>query len=71
MSNAVRQLLDLFNALPEADQLSTMNEILRRKPIGDPDIDLAGLDALADELFCAMDQTEEINERKEPDDARS
>jgi hypothetical protein len=55
LSEPVRRLLDLFDALPESDKQSAVAEILRRTPAGAADIPDAGLDALAGELFAALD----------------
>jgi hypothetical protein len=53
----VRQLLDLFDALPDPDKRAAAAEILRRLP-DDDDLSPAGLDALADELFATLDAEE-------------
>jgi hypothetical protein len=58
MSNPVRHLLELFDALPEPDKRSAVAEILRRNPPGEGDIPAPGLDALADELFSTLDAEE-------------
>jgi hypothetical protein len=58
MSERVSHLLDLFYAMPEPERQSAVVEILRRSPLGEPDIPDAGLDALADELFAALDAEE-------------
>ena len=58
MSETVRHLLELFDALPEPDKQSAVAEILRRSPPGEDDIPGSGLDALADERFAALDAEE-------------
>ena len=58
MSNSVNYLLSLFDALPEPDKQAVALEILRRSPLGETDVPLAELDALADELFVRMDAEE-------------
>ena len=60
MSERVNQLLDLFDALPEPEKRSAAIEILRRSPVGEEDISLSGFDALAGELFSALDVEEEV-----------
>jgi hypothetical protein len=58
MSNLVRQWIELFDAMPEADKRSALAEIQRRsQPLGAglADVDL---DALADELFTTLDTEE-------------
>lgn len=55
MSEPVRHLLELFDALPESDKRSAVAEILRRSPPGESDIPASGHDFLADELFAALD----------------
>jgi hypothetical protein len=59
VSEPVSHLLDLFDALPEPDKRSAVTEILRRSPPGDADVPAAGLDALAGELFAALDSEED------------
>ncbi len=58
MSDRVSQLLDLFDALPDPDKRAAAAEILRRSPPGEADIPAAGHDALAAELFAALDTQE-------------
>ena len=58
MSNPVRQLLDLFDALPELEKHTAVAEILRRRLPPQADIPAQGLDALADELFSTLDAEE-------------
>ncbi len=58
MSERVSRLLELFDALPEPDKRSAVAEILRRNPPGEADIPPSGHDALADELFAALDAEE-------------
>lgn len=57
MSTQVRQLLDLYDALPEPDKQAAAAEILRRMPV-DADLTPDDHDALADELFAALDAEE-------------
>ena len=59
MSEPVSRLLVLFDALPEPDKQSAVAEILRRSPPGEANIPDAGLDALAGELFAALDAEED------------
>ena len=59
MSEPVSRLLDLFDALPEPDKQSAVTAILRRSPPGEADLPAAGLDALAGELFAALDAEED------------
>jgi len=58
MSARVSQLLDLFDSLPPPDQQAAVAELLRRSPPGEADIPAAGHDALAVELFAALDAEE-------------
>jgi hypothetical protein len=58
MSERVSQLLELFNTLSEPDKRSAVVEILRRSPPGEADIPSSAHDALADELFVALDAEE-------------
>ncbi len=58
MTQAVRDLLELFDALPEPDKRSAEAEILRRRARSESDIPDAGFDRLADELFAALDAEE-------------
>ena len=58
MSERVSHLLDLFDALPEPDKRSAVVEILRRSSPGEADIPPSGHDALAGELFAALDAEE-------------
>jgi hypothetical protein len=58
MSEPVRHLLQLFDALPEPDKRSAVVEILRRAPVGEDDIPVTGLDELAGELFATLDAEE-------------
>ncbi|MCZ2343751.1 MAG: hypothetical protein LC104_18435 [Bacteroidales bacterium] len=57
MNAPVRQLLDLFDALPEPDKRSAATEIIRRMP-GDGELTADDHDALTDELFAALDAEE-------------
>lgn len=59
MSEPVSRLLDLFDTLPEPDKQTAVAEIIRRRPAGEADIPEAGLDALAGELFAALDAEED------------
>jgi hypothetical protein len=55
----VRQLLDSFEALPDADKHQAAVEILRRYGgTGEGDLPEAALVELADELFRALDAEE-------------
>ena len=58
MSERVSHLLELFNTLSDPDKRSVVVEILRRSPPGEPDIPSSAHDALADELFAALDAEE-------------
>jgi hypothetical protein len=60
MSEPVTQLLHLFDALPEPEKQSAVAEILRRRPSGHADLSSDGLDALAGELFAALDAEEGV-----------
>ena len=57
MSAPVRQLLDLYDALPEPDKRAAAAEIIRRMP-DDGALTDDDHDALADELFAALDAEE-------------
>ncbi len=59
MSTTVQQLLDSFDALPEADRHRAAIEILRRisAPV-EGDVPDAALVEAADVLFCALDAEE-------------
>jgi hypothetical protein len=57
MSDPVRQLLALFDALPDPEKQSAAAEILRRAPAAG-DVPVSALDGLADELFAALDAEE-------------
>jgi hypothetical protein len=56
MTDSLRQLLDLFDTLPDPDKQVAAAEILRRTPEGD--LPPSALDALADELFAGLDAEE-------------
>ncbi len=58
MNAPVRQLLELFDALPESDKRSAVTEIIRRSPPGEDDMPASSHDALADELFASLDAEE-------------
>ena len=64
MSEPVRQLLELFDALPDPDKGSVFREILLRMPSGEPDMQPSELDSLADELFLMLDIEEETRASK-------
>lgn len=59
MSEPISRLLDLFDALPEPDKQSAVDALIRRKPLGESDLPEADLDALAGELFAALDAEED------------
>ncbi len=57
MTEAARQLLNAFEALPPVDQQEVAAEIVRRAtPVGD--VPEAAFDELADELFRSYDAEE-------------
>ena len=59
MSPAVRQLLEIFDALPEADKHQAVAEILLRAPAGEQgDLPEAALLKAAEELFATLDREE-------------
>lgn len=58
MSEHVSHLLELFDTLSESDKRSAVVEILRRSPPGEADIPPIAHDALAAELFAALDAEE-------------
>ena len=59
MTTAVRQLLDSFDALPEADKHQAAIEILRRATAGTTgDLPELTLFEAADELFRTLDMEE-------------
>ena len=59
MTSAVQQLLESFDALPEADRHRAAVEILRRAlPASEGDLPDSALVAAADELFRALDAEE-------------
>lgn len=57
MPTAVQQLLESFDALPEADKHQAAVEILRRS-LPDGDVPESALVEAADELFRALDAEE-------------
>jgi hypothetical protein len=59
MSESVSYLLELFDTLSEPDKRSAVVEILRRSPPGEADISATAHDALAAELFAALDAEED------------
>ena len=58
MSEPVRHLLELFDALPDQDKRVAVEELLHRSPHGYGDISAPAFDALADELFADLDLEE-------------
>jgi len=59
MTAGVQQLLDSFDALPDADKHQTAVEILRRFTVGvEGDVPEDTLVQAADELFRALDNEE-------------
>ncbi|HJT75712.1 MAG TPA: hypothetical protein VJ739_00770 [Gemmataceae bacterium] len=58
MTAPVRQLLDSFDALPDADKHQAAVEILRRYAAAVGDLPEAALVEAADELFRALDAEE-------------
>ena len=59
MSEAVRRLLDAFDALPEADKHQAAVEILRRfGSVEAGDLPEEALTEAADDLFCCLDAEE-------------
>jgi hypothetical protein len=58
MSEHVSYLLELFDTLSESDKSSAFVEILRRCPPGEADIPSTAHDAIAAELFAALDAEE-------------
>ena len=59
MNTTVQQLLNAFNALPEADKHRAAVEIFRRfSPVTEGDVPETGLVEAAEELFRALDAEE-------------
>ena len=59
MNAAVQQLLNAFDALPEADKHQVTIEILRRvSPATEGDVPESALVEAAEELFLALDTEE-------------
>jgi hypothetical protein len=58
MSDVARQLLAVFDALPEAEREAAIAELLTRHPVGASDLPDVALVELADELFRAYDTDE-------------
>ncbi len=59
MTTAVRQILDSFDALSDADKHQAALEILRRVlPASEGDVPAAALLQMADTLFLALDEEE-------------
>ncbi|HLW67702.1 MAG TPA: hypothetical protein VKS79_20465 [Gemmataceae bacterium] len=59
MTQKVRDLLNSFDSLPDADKHEMAVEVLRRvRKSAHGDVSDESLTALADELFCAMDAQE-------------
>ena len=64
MSNSVRQILDLFDALPDCDKRSAVAEILQRSIPTQSDLSSIELDSLANELFVGLDSEEAADARR-------
>jgi hypothetical protein len=64
MTAAVRQLLDSFDALPDAEKQQAVQEILRRVASTRRDLPEAALLGAADELFRALDDEESRHARR-------
>jgi hypothetical protein len=59
MTATVQQLLESFDALPDADKHQAVIEILRRFPSGaEDDLSEGALVGAADELFRTLDEEE-------------
>lgn len=59
MTTTVQQLLDSFDALPDADKHLAIVEILRRFPgAAEDDLPESALIGAADELFRTLDEEE-------------
>ncbi len=58
MSEPVRHLLELFDALPEPDKRWVLVEFLRRGTPDSGDVSATTFDSLADELFGVLDSEE-------------
>lgn len=62
MSESVRQILDLFDALPESEQQQAMVEILRRIDLSAPaEIPDEAFVELAEDLFLDLDASEAVD----------
>ena len=60
MTNAARQLIETFEALPEGEKRVVTMEILRRTALEDhPQLDEAELILAADQVFLELDRREE------------
>ncbi|MBX9677118.1 MAG: hypothetical protein K2X38_00040 [Gemmataceae bacterium] len=60
MSEPVRRLLELFDALPESEKEAAVLALLRRQESAD-DVADAAFDTLADELFSGLDAEEGVD----------
>lgn len=58
MTAAVKQLLETFDSLPNAQQEEAAREILRRLKLDAADVPESALLETADQLFLAMDERE-------------
>ena len=58
MSEPVRHPLELFDALPEPEKRSSLLELLRRGTSDTGGVSATTFDALADDLFAALDAEE-------------
>ena len=62
MTNTIQQLLDSFDALPDADKHQVAVEILRRVAVSiDGDLPEDALVGAADELFRTLDAEEDAH----------
>jgi hypothetical protein len=65
MSATARELLDSFDALPDADKHQVAVEILRQfSSASECDLRENALVGAADELFCTLDEEEAGNARR-------
>lgn len=59
MTKAVREVIEIFEALPEADKPSVVGEILRRATADDyPALEDDALILAADQVFLELDRCE-------------
>lgn len=58
MNESVAQVVELFDALPDAEKHLALVELLKRSPFGEPDIRDSELDHLAEDLFLTLDDEE-------------